>query len=111
MPALRTRAIASPSASRIDAMRKLPLSFTDRKSTRLNSSHLEISYAVFCLTKKSVVVRPIVQPERTEVGLVRIVVRLPPVVIRAFEIVRAARPLHNTYKHNRKRDGDDDLAP
>src|SRR5256885_5534648 len=52
MPALRTRAIASPSASRIDAMRKLPLSFTDRKSTRLNSSHLEISYAVFCLTKK-----------------------------------------------------------
>src|SRR5256885_12920964 len=25
---------------------------TDRKSTRLNSSHLVISYAVFCLTKK-----------------------------------------------------------
>src|SRR5256885_9674303 len=25
----------------------------DRKSTRLNSSHLVISYAVFCLTKKS----------------------------------------------------------
>src|SRR5690349_23853780 len=24
----------------------------DRKSTRLNSSHVEISYAVFCLTKK-----------------------------------------------------------
>src|SRR5256885_9488920 len=24
----------------------------DRKSTRLNSSHLVISYAVFCLTKK-----------------------------------------------------------
>src|SRR5258705_3401081 len=24
----------------------------DRKSTRLNSSHLGISYAVFCLTKK-----------------------------------------------------------
>src|SRR5688500_19224850 len=26
--------------------------FVDRKSTRLNSSHLVISYAVFCLTKK-----------------------------------------------------------
>src|SRR5690606_39375402 len=24
----------------------------DRKSTRLNSSHVKISYAVFCLTKK-----------------------------------------------------------
>src|SRR5256885_6943235 len=27
-------------------------SSTDRKSTRLNSSHLVISYAVFCLKKK-----------------------------------------------------------
>src|SRR5690606_31113622 len=26
--------------------------FPDRKSTRLNSSHVKISYAVFCLTKK-----------------------------------------------------------
>src|SRR5256885_10958899 len=26
----------------------------DRKSTRLNSSHLVISYAVFCLKKKSI---------------------------------------------------------
>src|SRR5258705_7141921 len=26
---------------------------TDRKSTRLNSSHLGISYAVFCLKKKN----------------------------------------------------------
>jgi len=25
---------------------------TDRKSTRLNSSHITISYAVFCLKKK-----------------------------------------------------------
>src|SRR5690349_24879999 len=29
----------------------------DRKSTRLNSSHVEISYAVFCLKKKRGVVR------------------------------------------------------
>src|SRR5690349_23881045 len=28
------------------------LPFVDRKSTRLNSSHVEISYAVFCLKKK-----------------------------------------------------------
>src|SRR5688500_17491961 len=27
--------------------------YVDRKSTRLNSSHLVISYAVFCLNKKS----------------------------------------------------------
>src|SRR5256885_11026524 len=29
----------------------------DRKSTRLNSSHLVISYAVFCLKKKKIVLR------------------------------------------------------
>src|SRR3989442_7377575 len=27
----------------------------DRKSTRLNSSHVRISYAVFCLTKKKAI--------------------------------------------------------
>src|SRR5690554_7170997 len=30
----------------------------DRKSTRLNSSHVRISYAVFCLKKKKEVVCP-----------------------------------------------------
>src|SRR5258705_5858928 len=30
---------------------------TDRKSTRLNSSHLGISYAVFCLKKKRIATR------------------------------------------------------
>src|SRR5439155_21164515 len=29
-----------------------PFGFLDRKSTRLNSSHVAISYAVFCLKKK-----------------------------------------------------------
>src|SRR2546430_13483424 len=29
------------------------LGFGDRKSTRLNSSHSQISYAVFCLKKKN----------------------------------------------------------
>src|SRR5256886_10193145 len=32
--------------------RFLPLIRPDRKSTRLNSSHSQISYAVFCLKKK-----------------------------------------------------------
>src|SRR5690349_21930586 len=31
---------------------KDPCTAQDRKSTRLNSSHVEISYAVFCLKKK-----------------------------------------------------------
>src|SRR3712207_7749952 len=31
--------------------------FKDRKSTRLNSSHANISYAVFCLKKKHLIVR------------------------------------------------------
>src|SRR5690606_41339339 len=29
-----------------------PITHQDRKSTRLNSSHVKISYAVFCLKKK-----------------------------------------------------------
>src|SRR5690554_7777081 len=32
--------------------RNLKKSWPDRKSTRLNSSHVRISYAVFCLKKK-----------------------------------------------------------
>src|SRR3712207_7749043 len=31
---------------------RTPPSYADRKSTRLNSSHANISYAVFCLKKK-----------------------------------------------------------
>src|SRR5437870_7413327 len=31
---------------------RLPAGVRDRKSTRLNSSHVAISYAVFCLKKK-----------------------------------------------------------
>src|SRR5436309_7070479 len=31
------------------------VSILDRKSTRLNSSHVKISYAVFCLKKKKII--------------------------------------------------------
>src|SRR5690349_24210576 len=34
-------------------LRSLVAPRPDRKSTRLNSSHVEISYAVFCLKKKN----------------------------------------------------------
>src|SRR6266496_1844802 len=37
---------------RVARARRLPPLRRDRKSTRLNSSHVEISYAVFCLKKK-----------------------------------------------------------
>src|SRR5438445_9812983 len=38
--------------ARIGAIRIGDRQFKDRKSTRLNSSHANISYAVFCLKKK-----------------------------------------------------------
>src|SRR5688572_13749496 len=49
--------IASPSLSRSNVIKMSSLVFArdkdgDRKSTRLNSSHSQISYAVFCLKKK-----------------------------------------------------------
>src|SRR2546430_3791686 len=37
----------------------------DRKSTRLNSSHSQISYAVFCLKKKNNDARATTPPNRT----------------------------------------------
>src|SRR5688500_19859125 len=45
----RVNALASEEQLRRDARAEIEL---DRKSTRLNSSHLVISYAVFCLKKK-----------------------------------------------------------
>src|SRR5690606_42154712 len=38
---------------RLPALRRGVLRDRDRKSTRLNSSHVKISYAVFCLKKKN----------------------------------------------------------
>src|SRR5436305_9994659 len=38
--------------ARLERIDLLLQQFEDRKSTRLNSSHVRISYAVFCLKKK-----------------------------------------------------------
>src|SRR3712207_6895135 len=48
----RARGGAGEAAPGADVERCLPL-VADRKSTRLNSSHANISYAVFCLKKKN----------------------------------------------------------
>src|SRR3712207_7873753 len=37
-----------------DEQHAVPVGLLDRKSTRLNSSHANISYAVFCLKKKKI---------------------------------------------------------
>src|SRR5690349_23443944 len=42
----------------------------DRKSTRLNSSHVEISYAVFCLKKKNDQIKEVTRKVSAEVELV-----------------------------------------
>src|SRR5258707_4297150 len=46
-----TRPIESTTPSSVSVLIEKP-SALDRKSTRLNSSHANISYAVFCLKKK-----------------------------------------------------------
>src|SRR2546429_3819448 len=45
------------SGSRVEGRSDRPLQ-RDRKSTRLNSSHGYISYAVFCLKKKKIMNKP-----------------------------------------------------
>src|SRR3712207_7742897 len=51
---IQTRATAAPPVPQGDEFAPLwcGLADGDRKSTRLNSSHANISYAVFCLKKK-----------------------------------------------------------
>src|SRR2546430_10191536 len=63
-PLFRSRVVAGPpgaaatpaarggGAHRARSRRRTVLRARDRKSTRLNSSHSQISYAVFCLKKK-----------------------------------------------------------
>src|SRR5207302_3793951 len=47
------RSTRPPFLTWVSRISSMSTSRTDRKSTRLNSSHVKISYAVFCLKKKS----------------------------------------------------------
>src|SRR5690625_4153471 len=49
---LNTEPVASAPATEEETTDEEPTEEEDRKSTRLNSSHVAISYAVFCLKKK-----------------------------------------------------------
>src|SRR5690349_22142110 len=53
-PGLRGANVTEPLRTSTSGAMTFPrtLRLLDRKSTRLNSSHVEISYAVFCLKKK-----------------------------------------------------------
>src|SRR3712207_6901558 len=76
-PPSRQSPLASRRRSGSRGCRARPESRRDRKSTRLNSSHANISYAVFCLKKNS---QQLFQPglgvEKTEVGRICCVRRL-----------------------------------
>src|SRR5256885_2994095 len=49
---LRDHVAGAPEENAVADAHVLAAQLVDRKSTRLNSSHLVISYAVFCLKKK-----------------------------------------------------------
>src|SRR5690242_21229361 len=59
-------AVGEPSAQQQEATEEQGV---DRKSTRLNSSHMSISYAVFCLKKKR---RDRVACDNTSIDCVRV---------------------------------------
>src|SRR2546430_17689094 len=50
---IRKRLIAKLKQVKAALRRRMHQPLVDRKSTRLNSSHSQISYAVFCLKKKN----------------------------------------------------------
>src|SRR3712207_9376596 len=52
MPATPPPRLFAPPATLTGSPPATPAPTSDRKSTRLNSSHANISYAVFCLKKK-----------------------------------------------------------
>src|SRR5699024_11781582 len=54
-----SEAVPVPGTGRITMIHAVSGKGRDRKSTRLNSSHVSISYAVFCLKKKNKHIQPI----------------------------------------------------
>src|SRR5256885_9675506 len=60
MEGMRDARVAELAGRQFNRISRSQLADLDRKSTRLNSSHLVISYAVFCLKKKTTAAR--VQP-------------------------------------------------
>src|SRR5687768_18087693 len=52
LPAASREKPAARAPAAVPSLRTLRIMLVDRKSTRLNSSHGYISYAVFCLKKK-----------------------------------------------------------
>src|SRR5256885_7860145 len=67
----------------------------DRKSTRLNSSHLVISYAVFCLKKNNLRDRAYIGPANPQLPRKPALTSRPPLPLRepAACLLRIARPL------------------
>src|SRR5256885_2877644 len=59
---------SSITTSPVIEVRRPSLPWIDRKSTRLNSSHLVISYAVFCLKKKKKQPHPLSRRVNTELA-------------------------------------------
>src|SRR5207253_3070012 len=68
-------ALTRPVESTLPSNRPPLANQRDRKSTRLNSSHVAISYAVFCLKKKTISDRPDVSPRQATA------VHLPPILV------------------------------
>src|SRR5689334_17161429 len=66
-------------------------SHRDRKSTRLNSSHSSISYAVFCLKKKSARLQEVVDLPTPPLPEATAITCLTPGMPDAFEVARALR--------------------
>src|SRR5256885_13271706 len=64
----------------------------DRKSTRLNSSHLVISYAVFCLKKKKI--SQYVAPVWVHVGAIGFVISVREDLYRRFEEASRSQLTH-----------------
>src|SRR5256885_11572394 len=73
---------------------------SDRKSTRLNSSHLVISYAVFCLKKNKDQHHGHAERRHTVVALAAALLRKDPAVQPRFEAEHPLRPLAHLHYHH-----------